>query len=87
MSLKVFIPAVFVSVFVSVFPLALCRELMRKNATLFTENKRLRHKNRTLNDILADIEEEFELYSDNKEPIDSVEKIISFYKKQEPWLT
>ena len=53
---------------------------------MFTENKRLRHKNRTLNDILADIEEEFWLYSDNKEPIDSVEKIISFYKKQEPWL-
>ena len=86
MSSKVFIPAVFVSVFVSVFPLALCRELMRKNATLFTENKRLRHKNRTLNDILADIEEEFELYSDNKEGLIEVEKIISFYKKQEPWL-
>ena len=30
MSSKVFIPAVFVSAFVSVFPLALCRELMRK---------------------------------------------------------
>ena len=86
MSWKVFIPAVFVSAFVSVFPLALCRELMRKNTTMFTENKRLRHKNRTLNHILADIEEEFWLYSDNKEGLIAVEKIISFYKKQEPWL-
>ena len=75
MSLKVFIPAVFVSVFVSVFPLALCRELIRKNATLFTENKRLR-------DILGDIEEEFRLYWDNKNPIDSVEKIINLYKEE-----
>ena len=86
MSSKVFIPAVFVSVFVSVFPLALCRELIRKNVTLFTENERLRHKNHTLNDILADIEEEFWLYSDNKEGLIKVEKIISLYKKQEPWL-
>ena len=82
MSSKVFIPAVFVSVFVYVFPLALCRELIRKNATLFTENKRLRDKNHTLKDILADIEEEFRLYWDHKEPIDSVEKIINLYKEE-----
>ena len=82
MSLNVFIPAVFVSTFVSVFPLALCRELIRKNTALFTENKRLRDKNHTLKDILGDIEEEFRLYWDNKKPIESVEKIINTYKEE-----
>ena len=73
-------------VFISVFPAALCGWMSWKYVTMFTENERLRHKNRTLNDILADIEEEFWLYSDNKEDLIKVEKIISFYKKQEPWL-
>ena len=72
--------------FISVFPAALCGWMSWKYVTMFTENERLRHKNRTLNDILADIEEEFWLYSDNKEDLIKVEKIISFYKKQEPWL-
>ena len=73
-------------VFISVFPAALCGWMSWKYVTMFTENERLRHKNRTLNDILADIEEEFWLYSDNKEGLIKVKKIISFYKKQEPWL-
>ena len=73
-------------VLISVFPAALCGWMSWKYVTMFTENERLRHKNRTLNDILADIEEEFWLYSDNKEGLIKVEKIISFYKKQEPWL-
>ena len=46
-------------VFISVFPAALCGWMSWKYVTMFTENERLRHKNRTLNDILADIEEEF----------------------------
>ena len=73
-------------VFISVFPAALCGWMIWKHVTMFTENERLQHKNRTLNHILADIEEEFWLYSDNKEGLIAVEKIISFYKKREPWL-
>ena len=75
MSLKLFI--------VSAFQAAIFGWMIWENATMRTENERLRHKNHTFNEILKDIKEEARWYdNDKKELIDAVEKITYFNKKR-----
>ena len=75
MSLKLFI--------VSAFQAAIFGWMIWENATMSTENERLRLENHTFNEILKDIKEEVRWYdNDKKELIDAVEKITYFNKKR-----
>ena len=74
MSLKLFI--------ISAFQATIFGWMIWENGTMATENKRLRHKNHTLNNILEDIKEELRWYTDTEEIIDAVEKITGFRKKR-----
>ena len=75
MSLKLFI--------VSAFQATIFGWMIWENATMSTENERLRLENHTFNEILKDIKEEARWYdNDQKELMDAVEKITYFNKKR-----
>ena len=75
MSLKLFI--------ISAFQATIFGWMIWENATMTTENDRLRLKNQTFDKILTDINEEARWYdNDKKELMTAVKKIIAFNKKR-----
>ena len=72
MSLKLFI--------VSAFQATIFGWMIWKNATMATENERLRHKNKAFGEILYGIDNTLRYYADQK-TINEVKKFTNFKKR------